>query len=274
MIIDHLLQGRTIGFIGGGNMAEALIQGLLATGMPPERISVAEPAESRKSFLVDRYNVAATADNMVVAENCGVVVLAIKPQLAATVLAQLCAAICSETLIISIMAGVSCATIEDALKGAVRVIRVMPNTPALVMAGASALCRGSNASEDDLTLAEAIFAQVGTTCRVDEKLLDAVTGLSGSGPAYVLTFLEALADGGVKNGLPRETALKLAAQTMLGTSRLYLETGEHPALLRDKVTSPGGTTIAGLHALEKGSFRGVVINAVDAAVARSKELGK
>jgi len=272
--IDHLLQGRTIGFIGGGNMAEALIRGLLATGMPPERISVAEPVESRKSFLADRYNVAATADNMVVAENCGIVVLAIKPQLAATVLAQLCDVICSETLIISIMAGVSCATIEDALKGAIRVIRVMPNTPALVMAGASALCRGSNASEDDLNLAEAIFAQVGTTCRVDEKLLDAVTGLSGSGPAYVLAFLEALADGGVKNGLPREAALKLAAQTMLGTTRLYLETGEHPAVLRDMVTSPGGTTIAGLHALEKGSFRGVVINAVDAAVARSKELGK
>jgi pyrroline-5-carboxylate reductase len=180
----------------------------------------------------------------------------------------------SDTLLISIMAGVSTAAIETALQQSVRVVRVMPNTPALVMAGASALCAGSHAVEDDLTLTEALFAQVGTTCRVDEKLIDAVTGLSGSGPAYVLAFLEALADGGVKNGLSRDAALTLAAQTLLGTAKLYLETGEHPAALRDKVTSPGGTTIAGLYALEQGGFRGTVMGAVDAAVARSKELGK
>lgn len=274
MNIDDLLQGRTIGFIGGGNMAEALIKGLLATGISPEQISVAEPADSRKNFLVNHYKVVGSADNLVVVKNSRVLVLAIKPQIAATVLDQISSAVSSETLVISIMAGVSCASIEAALQGTIRVVRVMPNTPALVMTGASALSRGCNASEADLDLVEALFSQVGITCRVDEKLIDAVTGLSSSGPAYVLTFLEALADGGVKNGLARETALTLAAQTIYGTARLYLETGEHPASLRDKVTSPGGTTIAGLHALEKGCFRGTVVNAIDAAVLRSIELGK
>lgn len=274
MKIDYLLQGKKIAFIGGGNMAEAIIRGLLATGMAPETISVAEPLESRKLFLADRYKVATSSDNASVAAGANVIVLAVKPQVAAGVLAQLSGTMGSSTLVISIMAGVSCAAIEAALPQGIRVVRVMPNTPALVMEGTSALCRGSLATDDDLTLSEALFAQVGTTCRVEEKLLDAVTGLSGSGPAYVLAFLEALADGGVKNGLGRDAALSLAAQTLLGTARLYLETGEHPASLRDKVTSPGGTTIAGLHALEKGCFRGTVISAVDAAVARSKELGK
>lgn len=274
MKIDYLLQGKKIGFIGGGNMAEAIIRGLLATGMAPELITVAEPAETRKILLTDRYKVSVTGDNSAVATNAGVLVLAVKPQVAPAVLAQLRGTVGSDTLLVSIMAGVSTAAIETALQQNVRVVRVMPNTPALVMAGASALCRGNHAVEDDLTLTEALFAQVGTTCRVDEKLIDAVTGLSGSGPAYVLAFLEALADGGVKNGLSRDAALTLAAQTLLGTAKLYLETGEHPAALRDKVTSPGGTTIAGLYALEQGCFRATVMGAVDAATARSKELGK
>ena len=274
MEFDYLLQGRKIGFIGGGNMAEALIRGLLATGMSPELITVADPSSARQAFLADRYKVPVSSDNTAVAKDAGVLVLAVKPQVGGAVLSQLSGVAGNDTLIISIMAGVNCASIETAMQKDVRVIRVMPNTPALVMEGASALCRGSHAAEDDLNLAEALFAQVGTTCRVDEKLIDAVTGLSGSGPAYVLTFLEALADGGVKNGLSRDVALTLAAQTLLGTARLYLETNEHPAALRDKVTSPGGTTIAGLFALEQGGFRGTVMAAVDAAVARSKELGK
>ncbi|HZV80549.1 MAG TPA: pyrroline-5-carboxylate reductase [Geobacteraceae bacterium] len=269
-----MLQGKKIGFIGGGNMAEAIIRGLLATGMAPDQITIAEPSEPRKILLADRYKVTVSGDNSAVAANAGVVVLAVKPQVASTVLTQLRGNIGSDTLLISIMAGVSTASIETTMQQSVRVVRVMPNTPALVMEGASALCRGSHAVEEDLTLTEALFAQVGTTCRVDEKLIDAVTGLSGSGPAYVLTFLEALADAGVKNGLSRDAALTLAAQTLLGTAKLYLETGEHPAALRDKVTSPGGTTIAGLYALERGGFRGTVMGAVDAAVARSKELGK
>jgi len=272
--IDALLQGRKIAFIGGGNMAEAIIRGLLAAGIAAELITVAEPVAPRRALLAEKYGIAADGDNSAVAKDAGVVVLAVKPQVAAAVLAQLQETIGKDTLVISIMAGVSCAAIETPLKPGVRVVRVMPNTPALVMEGASALCSGSHAGEDDLALTETLFAQVGTTCRVDETLIDAVTGLSGSGPAYVLAFIEALADGGVKNGLARDASLKLAAQTLLGTARLFLETGEHPASLRDKVTSPGGTTIAGLHALEKGCFRGTVISAVDAAVARSKELGK
>jgi len=272
--IDTLLQGRKIAFIGGGNMAEAIIRGLLAAGIAAKLIGVAEPVAPRRALLAEKYGIAADGDNSAVAKDAGVVVLAIKPQVAAAVLAQLQETIGKDTLVISIMAGVSCAAIETPLKPGVRVVRVMPNTPALVLEGASALCGGSHAGEDDLALTETLFAQVGTTCRVEEKLIDAVTGLSGSGPAYVLAFIEALADGGVKNGLPRDASLKLAAQTLLGTARLFLETGEHPASLRDKVTSPGGTTIAGLHALEKGCFRGTVISAVDAAVARSKELGK
>jgi len=272
--IDNRLEGKRIAFIGGGNMAEAIIRGLLANGMKAGLIRVAEPVASRREFLTAQYGVAAGDDNCAVAADADLLVLATKPQVAASVLAQLRESIGTGTLVISIMAGVSCAAIEAPLQQGVRVVRVMPNTPALVLEGASALCSGSRATVDDLVVAEALFAQIGVTCRVDEKLMDAVTGLSGSGPAYVLAFLEALADGGVKNGLPRDTAFKLAAQTLLGTARLYLETGEHPASLRDKVTSPGGTTIAGLHALEKGCFRGTVISAIDAAVARSKELGK
>jgi pyrroline-5-carboxylate reductase len=172
------------------------------------------------------------------------------------------------------MAGISCATIEGAFAFPARVVRVMPNTPALVLAGASALCGGTHATAADLDLARSLFDPVGKTWIVEEKLMDAVTGLSGSGPAYVLTFIEALADAGVKNGLSREVALGLAVQTVLGTARLIQETGEHPAVLRDKVTSPGGTTIAGLHALEAGGFRATVANGVEAATRRSVELGR
>ena len=171
------------------------------------------------------------------------------------------------------MAGVKCATIEAAFPGGVRVVRVMPNTPALVLEASSAIAAGANATAEDLALVRSIFELVGKAWLVEEKLMDAVTGLSGSGPAYVLTFIEALSDAGVKNGLPRDTALGLAAQTVFGTAKLLMETREHPAVLRDKVTSPGGTTIAGLHALEKAGFRGTIINAVDAATARSRELG-
>jgi pyrroline-5-carboxylate reductase len=193
--------------------------------------------------------------------------------LAAAVCAGLKEQVSSDQLLISIMAGTPCKVIESFFSTAVRVVRVMPNTPALVLAGAAAVAGGSHASVEDLAVTEALFSQVGSCCRLDEKLLDAVTGLSGSGPAYVLTFIEALADGGVKNGLPREAALQLAVQTVLGTAKLLAETGEHPGSLRDKVTSPGGTTIAGLHALENGSFRATVMNAVEAATLRSKELG-
>jgi len=268
-----MLQGKKIGFIGGGNMAEALIRGLLAGGVTASDILVAEPLLKKREYLVDRYHVQVTADNRDTAVT-PVVILAIKPQVAAKVLVGLADLLPDDTLLVSIMAGTPCAAIEATFPNPVRVVRVMPNTPALVMAGASAICRGSHATDEDIVLVKEIFTMTGTCSEVGEGLMDAVTGLSGSGPAYVMTFVEALADAGVKNGLPRDVASELAIQTVLGTARLLQETGEHPAALRDKVTSPGGTTIAGLHALEKGAFRATVMNAVDAATARAKELGK
>jgi pyrroline-5-carboxylate reductase len=266
--------GTSIGFIGGGNMAEAILKGMLAGGTAAESILVSEPLEPRRQQLASVYGVGTTGDNGEIARSCSNIILAVKPQLAASVCGALNSDMTGRHLLVSIMAGVSCSTLEGFFSEPVRVVRVMPNTPALVLCGAAAIARGANATEIDMAEVEAIFTLVGSCCRVDEKLMDAVTGLSGSGPAYVLTFIEALADGGVKNGLPRETALKLALQTVLGTAKLLAETGEHPGSLRDKVTSPGGTTIAGLHALEKGSFRATIMNAVEAATARSKELGK
>lgn len=267
------INGDKTGFIGGGNMAEAIIKGMIAGGTAAEAILVSEPVAARRHYLFATYGIMTTADNREIASSCRTIILAVKPQQAASVCSALTAYIDAGHLLISIMAGTACSRLEEFFSESPRIVRVMPNTPALVLCGAAAIAGGKSATEEDLAAVEAIFSLVGTCCRVDEKLMDAVTGLSGSGPAYVLTFIEALADGGVKNGLPRETALNLAMQTVLGTARLLAETGEHPGSLRDKVTSPGGTTIAGLHALEKGSFRATVMNAVEAATARSKELG-
>lgn len=274
MAKSSVINGISIGFIGGGNMAEAIIKGLIAGGTSAEAILVSEPFEARRQQMAENYKVKTTADNADVAACCKTIILAIKPQLAASVCSTLKGIITGEHLLVSIMAGISCSTLEGHFAKPPRVVRVMPNTPALVLCGAAAATGGKSATTEDLAKVEAIFSLVGKCYIVDEKLMDAVTGLSGSGPAYVLTFIEALADGGVKNGLPRDTALNLALQTVLGTAKLLAETGEHPGSLRDKVTSPGGTTIAGLHALEKGSFRATVMNAVEAATARSKELGK
>ena len=268
------LSGAKTGFIGGGNMAEAIIKGMLAGGTAAETILVSEPLQARRQQLADNYHVPTTAENSDVARACKTVILAVKPQQAASVCSSLERDITGEHLLVSIMAGVSCSTLEGFFSTPPRVVRAMPNTPALVLSAATATAAGRNATAEDLAAVETIFSLVGKCYRVDEKLMDAVTGLSGSGPAYVLTFIEALADGGVKNGIPREVALNLALQTVLGTAKLLAETGEHLGSLRDKVTSPGGTTIAGLHALEKGSFRATVMNAVDAATVRSKELGK
>ncbi len=202
-----------------------------------------------------------------------VVLLAVKPQVMGQVLAGIGGAAGPGHLIISIAAGVALRTLETALPQS-RVIRVMPNTPTLVGAGMAALAPGSRATPEDLALALEIFEAVGRAVVVEEKLMDAVTGLSGSGPAYVAMFLEAMADGGVKMGLPRSLAMLLASQTIIGAARLCLENEIHPGMLKDLVTSPGGTTIAGLHVLEEGRFRGLVMSAVEAAVLRARELGK
>lgn len=263
-----------IGFIGGGNMAEAFIKGLISGGYPATGLLVAEPSDARRSHLVSVYGVNTTIDNLEVVASSGIVVLAIKPQLAANVVAGFSPVFSSRNLLISILAGISTATLEGLLGGTPRVVRAMPNTPALVGAGASALCRGRYASAEDLALAEKLFATFGMACLVSEEQLDAVTGLSGSGPAYIFTVIEALADGGVQEGLPREIALALAIQTVLGAAQLVKESGEHPALLRDKVCSPGGTTIAAVQVLEEKGLRAALMAGVSTAARRSRELGK
>ena len=268
-----MLKNKKIGFIGGGNMAEALIRGLMAGGLPATELSVAEPVADRRSFLAGRHGIKVTGDNREVTAGSDIIILSIKPQIARQVLAEISPEITSDKVVVSIMAGITTASIEAACPPGTRTVRVMPNTAALVLKAASAIAPGAAATSDDTSLTRRIFEMVGSCWHVEEKLLDAVTGLSGSGPAYVLTFIEALSDAGVKNGLPRDVAFGLAAQTVFGTAQLLLETHEHPALLKEKVTSPGGTTIAGLHILEKEGFRGAVMDAVDAATARSRELG-
>lgn len=269
-----MLDGKTIGFIGGGNMAEAIIKGLLAGGVPAASILVAEPLPARRDFLSNEYGVEALDESPDVARRADIAILAIKPQVAASVLTEIEPAISSGTLIISIMAGISTDFIEKAFANGVRVVRAMPNTPALIQAAATAICSGRKANRQDLEISSAIFSLVGTVATIPEKQMDAVTGLSGSGPAYVFAFIEALADAGVKNGLTRDIAAQLAVQTVVGAARMAAETGEHPALLREKVTSPGGTTIAALHTLENGRFRGLIMDAVDSACRRSKELSE
>lgn len=267
-----MLMNSSVGFIGGGNMAEAIIKGLISGGMPPCNIMVADPVQDRRAHLASTLSVRTTDDNSEVTRESDLIILSIKPQMAANVLSGLEGAVTPQKLLLSIMAGISTTFIEESLPSGSRVIRAMPNTPALVQAGATAICGGRRASDDDLTLAKELFALTGTVYLVGERQMDAVTGLSGSGPAYVFSFIEALADAGVKNGLSREIANGLAIQTVLGSAQLLQQSNEHPAVLRDRVSSPGGTTIAALHTLENGRMHGLLMDAVDAAVKRSKEL--
>jgi len=273
MTTDGLNQ-RRIGLIGGGNMAEALVRGLLDSGSTaPTQLRCADPAADRRDHLGQRYGIDTTADNASLAGWADMVVLAVKPGIVTTAVDAIKDALSADTLVISIAAGVPTKTIEAGLAEGARVVRAMPNTAAIALAGASAVAKGANASDDDLASATLLFEAVGKCVVVAEKLLDAVTGLSGSGPAYVMLFIEALADGGVKAGLPRDVALTLAAQTVYGAAKLQIDSGDHPGLLKDRVTSPGGTTIAGLAQLEVGGVRGRIIDAVDAATRRSIELG-
>lgn len=266
---------RSIGFVGGGNMAEALIRGLVRGGhVPAERVWVSGPRAERMAELKGAYAIRATSDNREVARQSQIVVLSVKPQILDRVLLEIADAVAPGALIISLAAGVSTAAIERRLASGARVIRSMPNTPAVVGAGATAIAAGSHAEASDLDLARFVFDAVGITVVLDENQLDAVTGLSGSGPAYIFLILEALADAGVKVGLSRRTAQKLAAQTVMGSAKLLLDTDGHPGQLKDMVTSPGGTAIAGLHTLEQGGLRTTLINAVEAATLRSRELGR
>ncbi|MGP7969524.1 MAG: pyrroline-5-carboxylate reductase [Desulfobaccales bacterium] len=266
------LKGVRLGFIGAGAMGGAIIQGLLAGGRVAGKDLVYYDPERTRQKQMDQLGVQAAKAPAAVME-AQVVLLAVKPQIMGQVVAEIQAAARPDHLIISIAAGVTLKALETALPQS-RVIRAMPNTPTLAGAGMAALAPGSRATQEDLALALEIFEAVGRAVVVEEKLMDAVTGLSGSGPAYVAVFLEALTDGGVKMGLPRPLALLLASQTVFGAARLCLEQEITPGMLKDLVTSPGGTTIAGLHVLEEGRFRGLVMSAVEAAARRSRELGK
>jgi len=269
------MQDRNVGFLGAGNMAGALIKALLqAHATPPERILASDVREDRLEQVRREYGVGITADNAEVVKFADVLVLAVKPQVIDRVLPVIAANLRKETLVITILAGVRLAAVEARLPPGARLVRAMPNTPAMVLAGATAIAAGTYASKEDMRTAKELFDTVGRTVTLDETLLDAVTGLSGSGPAYVMLMIEALADGGVKVGLHRETALLLAAQTVFGSAKLLLETGEHPGRLKDMVTSPGGTAIAGLHTLESGGLRRTLMDAVENATQRAGELGE
>lgn len=263
---------KTIGFLGYGNMAEALIRGLVRV-VAPDRIGASGPRAERADTLRERYGILATTDNLELCRRSDVLVLSVKPQILARVLLQVRDHLRPNALLISVAAGVSVASIESHLPEGPRVIRSMPNTPALVQTGATAIAAGSRATEDDLAIARLIFDAVGITVTLDESQIDAVTGLSGSGPAYVFLILEALADAGVKVGLARRNAQRLAAQTVMGAAKMLLDTDEHPGRLKDMVTSPGGTAIVGLHTLEEGGLRTTLINAVESATRRARELG-
>jgi len=265
---------KSIGFVGAGNMAEAMIRGLLRGKVfAPGHVTASAPREERQRELAEKYGIRVTGDNREAAAQ-SIVVLSVKPQILGKVLDEITGSVRAESLVISIAAGVPVAAIQAKLRSGTRVVRAMPNTPALVDAGATAIARGEHAQESDLEDAKRIFDAVGVTVVLDETLLDAVTGLSGSGPAYVFLILEALSDAGVKVGLSRRTAQLLAAQTLLGSAKLLLETNEHPGKLKDMVTSPGGTAITGLHTLENGGVRTTLMNAVEAATQRSRELGE
>ena len=264
----------TITFLGAGNMAEALLRGLLRAGMPNARVTATVKRAERKAQLEQEHQVSVLYDNAAAARGADTVVLCAKPQAMRALVNQIASSITPHKLVISIAAGVPIAALERAFPKGARVVRAMPNTPCLVGAGATAIARGEHATDADLALAAKLFEAVGITATVEEALIDAATGLSGSGPAYIFLIIEALSDAGVKVGLSRQISTRLAAQTVLGSARLLIETGQHPGHLKDQVTSPGGTAIAGLHTLEAGGLRTTLIDAVEAATRRARELGE
>ncbi len=268
------MKTRRLGFLGAGNMSAALIKGLLhGEVLPPARILASDVKAERLEQMHNAHGIRTTMDNHQLLRESDVVVLAVKPQVIDKVLTEVGRDVRADQVVISVAAGVPIEALESRLPPGSRVVRSMPNTPATVQAGATAIAAGAHANADDMRIARELFEAVGRVVVLDEGLLDAVTGLSGSGPAYVMLIVEALADGGVKVGLHRDTALLLAAQTVFGSAKLLLETGEHPGRLKDMVTSPGGTAIAGLHTLESGALRKTLIDAVEAATKRAAELG-
>jgi pyrroline-5-carboxylate reductase len=264
----------SIGFIGGGNMGEALIKGLVAASLvKPEQVRVYDILPHRRDYLCAQYAVQAAPNLATLAQASTLIILAVKPQTMTAVLRDLQPHLAHRPLLVSIAAGIALDALAAALPEGLPMIRVMPNTPALVQEGAAALARGPHASDQDMELALNLFRAVGTAVEVEERWMDAVTGLSGSGPAYLLLLLESLIDAGVLVGLPRPIARELVVQTALGTARMLQVTGKHPGELKDLITSPGGTSITGLRVLEEQGVRGALMTAVEAATLRSRELG-
>ena len=270
-----MLKYKKIGFIGGGNMAEALIGGLInSSAATADRITCSDVQTKRNEYLHSTYGISAVTDNLKVVSSSDIIIYAVKPQIIAEVLKETANLLDISKLVVSIAAGVPLMAAETLLGKKLRLIRVMPNVPALVKEGATAIAAGRHAQAGDIQIVKEIFQAVGKCVYIEnDYLMDAVTGLSGSGPAYIFVILEALADAGVKMGLSRQNALLLASQTVMGAAKLLMETQNHPGQLKDMVTSPAGTTIAGLHALEKGNIRATFMNAVEAATLKSKELG-
>jgi len=265
----------TIGFLGAGKMANALAKEFLrAELVSAKRLVASDPIPAARTAFGRETGAATTASNLEVVQAAKVLVLAVKPDQFSAVLGEIRPAFNRDHLLMSIAAGVTLAKLEAGLGSGARAVRVMPNMPALVGASASAFALGTNASAADGVLAQKLLSAVGIAFQVKESLLDAVTGLSGSGPAYVYVAIEALSDGGVAAGLPRDVAIKLAAQTVFGSAKMVLETGLHPGALKDMVASPGGTTIEGLHELERGHLRATLISAVRAAADRARRIGQ
>lgn len=270
--MNDRLSGK-IAFVGAGNMAQALIRGLVAGGQATaEQISASDTSPQQRQACAEQFGIRVCESNGEAVKDAVVVVVAVKPQVVGPVLDELRTALPKDATVVSIAAGVSIASIEERLGAGARVVRSMPNVCALVGEGATALAAGSRATPADMTRCQALFDAVGLTVVVDESLMNSVTGLSGSGPAYVFVIIEALSDAGVKAGLPRSVAQGLAAQTVLGAAKLVTQGDDHPAELKDMVCSPGGTTIAGLHVLESAGLRAALIGAVEAAITRAREL--
>jgi pyrroline-5-carboxylate reductase len=274
-----VLTSKKLGFLGGGNMAEAMIKGMLSAGfVESKNIFVSDVMQSRQEFLHSEYKIKVTGDNRDIAAKCDILILAVKPQVVKKVLEEIHDLVDASKLIVSVVAGVAIITIEEVLRSGqdknISIVRTMPNTPALVQEGVTAIASGTHVSKTDIKVSHRLFEAVGKTVDVDESNMDAVTGLSGSGPAYIFMIIEALSDAGVKMGLSRDVANTLTVQTVLGAAKLARESGKHPGELKDMVTSPGGTTISGLHALEAGGLRNTLIDAVEQATLRSRELGR
>lgn len=262
-----------IGFIGLGNMAKAMIGGMLAKGIAkPEELTGSAKTERTRKAVEEEYGIETLADNGAVAEASDILILAVKPQMFDAVIPQIRDRFRKDTLIVSIAAGRTIAQIEEALGGSFKVVRCMPNTPAMVGEGCSGICRNERVTEEEMARCMELMSSFGLAEEVPEKLMDAVVGISGSSPAFVFLFLEALADGGVKAGMPRGQAYRFAAQTVLGSAKLLLETGKHPGELKDMVCSPGGTTIEGVQTLEDMGLRSAVMSAVAACVEKSRNM--